>query len=130
MSFPFPEYTIEFKGIDLNEDDNVGQRYYQTGQNNAPRRQQAAELTAYHQTRLFRVIENNVRLYCGRPQCMTAEAACNQYRQYAAWKQRLPPQFKDVTMVDKDADPPLPHVVYLQRVFVCNQRGTLTDVYL
>ncbi len=113
MSFSVPEYAIDFKGMGVNQDHDIGQRYFQTGHIDVARRPTFSELTAFHQTKLFRIIENDIKLYCGRPQCMTAGAACNQYRQYIAWEQRLPPQFKEAMTVGDAANPPLPHVFYL-----------------
>ena len=109
-----PDYAIEFRGTDLSQDNDIGQRYIQSGNVDVPRRSTFSELTAFYQTKLFRIVENNLRLYCGHPQSMTAEAACNQYKQYVTWEQRLPPQFRDAITGDGARDPLLPHIIYLQ----------------
>ena len=88
-------------------------RYYRPGYDIVPRRPTFSVLTAFHQAKLFNIIEDNIKLYCGRPRSVTAEAACNQFRRYLAWQQQLSPTLNAITNVDEDGGP-LPHIVYLQ----------------
>ena len=86
-------------------------RYHRPGQDNViPRRPTHCVSTAYHQAKLFQIIDENLKLYCGRPQSVTANLACNQYRKYLAWEEKLPPPFKHI----RGDDGPLPHIMYLQ----------------
>lgn len=113
MSFPYPERPSEFNGIKLNGNEEAWRRYYQPGYHIVPRRPIFSVLTAFHQTKLFCIIEDNIKLYCDKSKSVTAETACSQLKRYLAWEQQLSPRLNAVSEMGEDGGP-LPHVIYLQ----------------
>ena len=86
-----------------------------------PRRPSFSVLTAYNQAKLFRVVHNNVNVYCGVRGKVTAQAVIECYRCYTEWHNDLPPELR-ITAVD---DQPLPHILYLQYKFPWSSRPSL-----
>ncbi|KAL8660241.1 MAG: hypothetical protein Q9202_006733 [Teloschistes flavicans] len=96
--------------IDLDGDRNVW-RFYRTAGDHQdfPVRPSHAVLTAFHQSRLFRIIHASLNLYCGLCGRATAEAILILYRRYLDWEDDLPPVLR---RIDVEAQP-LPHVLFL-----------------
>lgn len=104
---------IVFEHVRMDKDDGLWRFYRQPGdQEEMPTRPSHAILTAYHQARLFRLIHENFKLYCGIRGKVTAREVLEIYRDYLDWRDSLPKLINNVT---EDAQP-LPHVLYMQYV--------------
>lgn len=107
---PTSDEELDFHHVSLGRDDELWRRYCRSAQNTLPRRPTHTIRTAYYQAQLFQLIEENLSLYCGPKNSVTADAACVQYRKYLAWEEALPPFIRDV----REEMQPLLHVLYLQ----------------
>lgn len=99
--------------VDLDGDRDVW-RLYRTSSDhrNLPLRPSYAILTAYYQSRLFRIIHASLNLYCGLCGVATAEAILTLYRRYLDWEHDLPSVLRKIDVEAR----PLPHVLFLRSV--------------
>ncbi|MCJ1353190.1 MAG: hypothetical protein MMC33_003175 [Icmadophila ericetorum] len=94
---------------------NEWQSYRQTrDEEGEPKRPGWGILTACYQAKLYRVVHDTINLYCGARGKATATAVVACFKRYMDWLEQLPPQFKSI---GKDEEP-LPHVLFLQYVFL------------
>lgn len=100
-----------FQGIDLDIDAPLWGFYRHPGdEKELPTRPSHAIITACHQAKLFRIIDESLALYCGNRGQVSAEKMLSVYRRYREWIDDLPPVVSNVEV----ADQPLPHILYLQ----------------
>lgn len=109
---PSPPEPV-FQNVRMDLDDAVWRFYRHPGdERELPTRPSHAIVTACHQARLFRIVNENINLYCGTRGKVSAYKALEVYRKYLDWKEYLPPVIADIS----EGDQPLPHILYLQYV--------------
>lgn len=97
----------------MDKDDAVWRFYRQPGdERELPFRPAYAIVTAYHQARLFLIINETLNLYCGARGKVTATRFLDVYARYIDWKENLPDMIANIN----EGDQPLPHILYLQWV--------------
>lgn len=95
----------------MDRNDAVWQFYRRLGdEHELPSRPSNAIMTACGQTKLFRIIQESLKLYCGTRGKITAQGIIERYRKYLEWKESLPPPIQNIDISDQ----PLPFVLYLQ----------------
>ena len=100
-----------YQHVRMDKDDAVWRFYRQPGdERELPFRPAHAILTAYHQAKLFLIINETLNIYCGTGGRVTAAWVLNIYARYLDWKEELPDM---IAHIDEN-DQPLPHVLYLQ----------------
>lgn len=101
----------KFQHVRMDGDDAVWRFYRQPGDNRElPFRPAHAIVTAYHQAKLFLIINETLNVYCGTRGRVTAAKILDVYARYLQWKDELP----DVIANIDEGDQPLPHILYLQ----------------
>ncbi len=113
LKFYTPSVPAEpfFQHAQMDKDDAVWRFYRRPGdEREMATRPSYAILTACHQARLFRVVNETLNLYCGTRGQVSAYKFLDMYRRYLDWKESLPPI---ITNVD-EGHHPLPHIIYLQ----------------
>ncbi|KAL6717187.1 hypothetical protein ACLMJK_005102 [Lecanora helva] len=68
-----------------------------------------ATITICYQARLFRIIQDNLNLYCGKQGRISAYKVLEVYRRYLDWRESLPPVIANIS----ESDQPLPHILQL-----------------
>lgn len=100
-----------FQHVRMDSDDAEWRFYRQPGDNRElPFRPAHAIVTAYHQAKLFLIINETLNVYCGTRGRVTAAKILDVYARYLQWKDELP----DVIANIDEGDQPLPHILYLQ----------------
>ena len=95
----------------MDGDDAVWRFYRQPGDNRElPFRPAHAIVTAYHQAKLFQIINETLNVYCGTRGKVTAAKVLDVYARYLQWKDELPEVIANID----EGDQPLPHILYLQ----------------
>lgn len=107
-----------FQHVRTDKDDGLWRFYRHPGDaQELPTRPSHAILTACHQAGLFRIVNENLNLYCGMRGPVSAYKVLDMYQKYLDWKETLPP----ILARYSEGDQPLPHMLYLQyvRLLVC-----------
>lgn len=121
---PFPSGEPIFQQVRMDTDDALWRFYRHPGDaQELPTRLSHATVTACHQAKLFRTINECLNLYCGYRGPVSASKILEVYRKYLEWKESLPP----VIAKYSEGDQPLPHILYLQYVPTVVGAMVLTD---
>lgn len=104
-----------FQSVRMDKDDALWRFYRHPGDaRELPTRPSHAIVTACHQASLFRIVNENLNLYCGFRGPVSAFKILDVYRRYLEWKDSLPPVLANYS----EEDQPLPHILCLQYAYI------------